>query len=256
LRRRGGLAIKARDARDGGIMLDGCARYAVYYAPPKGSALAFAGAAWLGHDPERGAPHARLEVDDLPAPRADLVRRAARYGLHGTLKAPFRLNEGMDVAALDEAITALAAAHAPVAAPGLTVTADLGFVALRPGGPCPALDTLAAACVTGLDLLREPMTATELAEKRRGGLEQREDENLRAWGYPYVLDCFQFHITLTGPLPRADAEQSRRALARALRGALPERFEIGDICLFGDPGGAAPFRLLRRYPLTGGVIAG
>jgi len=235
-------------------MLNDYARYAIYYAPPAGSALAFAGAAWLGHDPAHGAPGARLEVDDLPAPRAELVRRAARYGFHGTLKAPFRLNEGMDVSALDEAIAALAAAHAPVAAPGLAVTGDLGFVALRPSGPCPALDALAAACVTGLDLLREPMTATELAEKRRGGLEQREDENLRAWGYPYVLDCFQFHITLTGPLPRADAEQARRALARALRGALAARCEVSDICLFGDPGDGAPFRLLRRYPLTGGAI--
>lgn len=236
-------------------MLDGYARYAVYYAPPAGSALAFAGAAWLGCDPQHGAPHARLEVDDLPAPRDDLVRRAARYGLHGTLKAPFRLNEGMEVSALDAAIGALAEAHAPVAAPGLEVSADLGFVALRPAAPCPALDALAAACVTGLDLLREPLTAAELAEKRRGGLEQREDENLRAWGYPYVLDCFQFHITLTGPLPRADAEQARRALARALRGALPERFEVNDVCLFGDPGGGAPFRLLRRYPLTGGAVS-
>lgn len=232
-------------------MLDGLERFAIYYAPPAGSALAFAGAAWLGHDPEHGGPSARLEVEDMPAPRADLVRRAARYGLHGTLKAPFTLTEGMDATALDEAVAALAASRPPVSAPGLRVTDDLGFVALRPDGPCPALDALAAACVTSLDLLRQPMTATEMAQKRRGGITQQEEKNLRDWGYPHVLDCFAFHITLTGPLPIADAAQARRALARAFRSALPKTFEITDICLFGDPGGAAPFRLLRRYPLTG-----
>ncbi|MFN3614080.1 MAG: phosphonate metabolism protein, partial [Rubrimonas sp.] len=74
--------------------LSGYARYAIYYAPEPGSALARAGAAWLGADPA-GAPPPPIEPAGLPRPRAELVSRAARYGLHATLKAPFRLAPGV-----------------------------------------------------------------------------------------------------------------------------------------------------------------
>ena len=232
-------------------MIEACARYAVYYAPPPHSGLAVAGAAWLGHDPERGTPAATLEVAGLPAPREALVRRPRRYGLHATLKAPFRLPEGVPPQALHEALTALAAARRPVTAPPLRVDADMGFVALRLSAPSAEVDALAAACVTELDPLRAPLTGEELAERRRGGLDPQEEANLRSWGYPHVLGAFRFHITLTGPLARAEAAQAADALAAALAPALPPVFVLGALCLFGDPGEGAPFRLLRRYPLTG-----
>ena len=32
-------------------------------------------------------------------------------------------------------------------------------------------------------------------------------------------------------------------------------FTVDALAIFGDPGGDAPFRLLRHYPLTGSVAA-
>lgn len=227
------------------------ARYAVYWAPPAGSKLAAVGAAWLGIDPDTGAEVAPMELEGLPASRRALTREARRYGFHATLKAPFRLAEGTSVEVLDFAVAALAARHAPAEGPGLMVTDDMGFVCLQPSGPAPAVNALAAACVTELDLLRAPLTATELAKRRRAGLDMVEDGLLRSWGYPYVLERFKFHVTLTISLSRMELRDALPVLEDAFAPALEPRLRIEEIAVFGDPGDGAPFRLLKRYPLGG-----
>jgi hypothetical protein len=231
--------------------LSGYARYAIYYAPEPGSALARTGAAWLGVDPA-GAPPPPLEVPGLPRPREELVARAARYGLHATLKAPFRLAAGATAADLAQALDRLAASTSPAEAPGLALDADLGFVALRPAGPCPAVDALAAACVTELDALRAPLTAGETAAKTKPGLDPSEAAHLARWGYPYVLDRFRFHITLTSFLPPDQARAATTALTPPFAPALAPVFRIDALSLFGDPGGGRPFRLLGQWQLTDG----
>lgn len=213
--------------------MQGYARYAVYWAPRPDSALARLGAAWLGWDPERRVAS--------PPPRPDRVADPRRYGLHATLKAPFRL-EGApgDLAA---AVQALAARTPPVLAPGLVPSDAMGFAALVPGGPCPDLDTLAGTCVRDLDRFRAPLTDQDRA--RRGALDPGLAANLDAWGYPYVFEAFRFHVTLTGPGPMP-AE-----LPDLLAGCLDPSFRLEDLCLFGDPGGGAAFHLVARYPLAG-----
>jgi hypothetical protein len=232
-------------------------RYAVYYAPPAGSGLAALAAAWLGYDPESGetvAPETMIPPDALaalPESRERLVRNARVYGFHATLKAPFRLSEDIGFDVLDGAVAALAARTAPVTAPALAVKGDLGFVALQPSDDAPEIDALAAACVTDLDLMRAPLTGAELAKRRRGGLDTQEEQHLRNWGYPYVLDRFRFHMTLSTGVSRAEAQQIRAVLEPLFEPHLDSPFRIGEIALFGDPGGGAPFRIIRRYLLTG-----
>jgi putative phosphonate metabolism protein len=235
--------------------LDGYARYAVYFAPPEGDALSETGAAWLGWDAaageERAAPVGVSEA--LRAARPELTRRARRYGFHATLKAPFRLAGGVDGAALDAALRDFAAATPPAEGPGLAVRHGdgMGFVALRPSAPAPEIDALAGRCVTGLDGMRAALTDDELAEKRRGGLDPVAEANLRDWGYPYVLERFRFHMTLTGPVSDEAAARIVPELEALFAPALTRALRIGEIALFGDPGAGAPFRLLRRYALTG-----
>lgn len=232
-------------------------RFAIYYAPPAGSPLAALGAAWLGYDADTGAavdPRdliGEAVLGSLPMSHEALVRPARVYGFHATLKAPFRLGEGIDSETLDGAVAALAARTPPVTAPRLRVKSDLGFVALQPDGKAAALDALAASCVTGLDLLRAPLTAAELAKRRRNGLDTVEDAHLRNWGYPYVLDRFRFHVTLTSQLARLEARELAAVLDDLFSPALEQPFRVDELCLFGDPGEGRPFRLLKRYALTG-----
>jgi hypothetical protein len=105
--------------------------------------------------------------------------------------------------------------------------------------------------VRDLDAFRAPPEPEEIARREAAGLNAAQAGNLARWGYPYVMEEFRFHLTLTGAL-------SPDALAAALRALAPHvaRFAeaplpVREIALFGDPGGGAPFRLLRRLPLGG-----
>ncbi len=226
------------------------ARYAIFWAPASGSGLARFGATWLGWDAEAGCGVAQPDVPI--SRRLDQVTRAPRrYSFHGTLKPPFRLVTGAGAAALDQAARELAARTPPATAPGLAPTTRLGFLALMPTGPTPALDALAAACTRDLDRYSAAPDWAELDQRRTRGLTPRQEANLTRWGYPYVLDEFRFHLTLSGRL-RAGEEETLIATVSTLAAPyLVPVLHLDDICLFGDPGAGGGFRLLRRYPLTG-----
>jgi putative phosphonate metabolism protein len=226
-------------------------RYAVYWAPEAGSPLADFGAAWLGWEADLAANAPRLGVAGLPAPIEDLTASARRYGFHATLKPPFRLAAGADRAGLERALAALATATPAVEAPALELRADLGFAALRPSAPCPALDALAARCVTEVDAFRAPPAEAELNRRRAAKLSEVQEAHLARWGYPYVLDQFQFHVTLAGRLSPGDFAMLEAALAPHLSRAIGAPWTVREICLFGDPGAGRTFHLLRRFPLRG-----
>jgi len=230
--------------------LGGYARYAVYWAPERGSWLEAFGASWFGWDAEAGERRMRPRVD-LPVALEDLTDKPARYSFHATLRPPFALAEGTTAAGLDGALSAFAAERAPVAGPGLAPGAALGFVALTPLGPAPEIDALAFALVRALDPFRAPPDAQETARRAALSLSRGQQAMLADWGYPYVGPEFRFHVTLTRAVDPATAAEVIETVAPLVVPHLEEPFRIGEICLFGDPGGGSPFRLLKRYPLVG-----
>jgi putative phosphonate metabolism protein len=230
--------------------IEGYTRYAIFWAPPAGSGLARFGAGWLGWDAESGCSVAQPTLA-VPRPLATITRTPRRYGFHGTLKAPFRLAKGTEAKSLDHALSQLAAQLPPNTAPGLTPSSSLGFLALMPGRPAPALGTLAAACICDLDHFRAPPGTAELTRRRARGLSASQEQNLTRWGYPYVLDDFRFHLTLSDHLQPGEAQTLIQMVTPLAAPHLDPVLHIDEICLFGDPGAGAGFRLLRRYPLTG-----
>ena len=68
-------------------------RYAIYYAPDPGP-LADFGAAWLGWDIASGRAVAPPDIGPLPRPVEEITRTPRKYGLHATIKPPFRLIDG------------------------------------------------------------------------------------------------------------------------------------------------------------------
>ncbi|WP_308917285.1 DUF1045 domain-containing protein, partial [Jannaschia sp. LMIT008] len=164
---------------------------------------------------------------------------------HATLKPPMRLAEGATAIDLTDAVAALAARTAPARADGLEVAALGGFVALRPVGEHD-LGRVAAACVEGLDGFRAPAPPEEVARRRAPELTDAQEALLTRWGYPYVLDEFRFHVTLSG---RKDEPAPVARAARAYFGALPAPFALDALALCEEtPEG---FRQIHRYPLTG-----
>ncbi|MEM7089724.1 MAG: DUF1045 domain-containing protein [Pseudomonadota bacterium] len=223
-------------------------RYAIYFAPPAGAGWTRFATSWLGWDMETGSPVAHPFAEGIDV--AAVTRVPRKYGLHATLKPPFHLQNGRTVEALHDACASLAARHAPVALHGLEI-APLGrFLALRPIGEQDALNALAARCVQDLDMFRTPATEQELARRRSTGLTAEQDTNLVHWGYPYVLNAFRFHITLSGRLDKTTLQHVRAALDAQLGPLLPQPFRINDLALVGEAEDGR-FHLIQRYVLTG-----
>ena len=197
------------------------ARYALYYAPPAESAWMRFAERWFS-DPR----HAALTA----APR--------RYGFHATLKAPFRLARGSSVAALLEEVDRYCATRISFVAPMLRVERLRNFLALVPAERDPRLDALASDCVVRFERFRAPLTAAELARRSKAPLSAREATHLVCWGYPYVLDAFRFHFSLTGPLDGTAAPEVPEVPAEALH--------IDAVCVFEEPAPGAAFRLVHQ----------
>ncbi|PRY26070.1 putative phosphonate metabolism protein [Aliiruegeria haliotis] len=229
--------------------MDGFTRYAIFYYPPDGP-LADFGARWLGWDPRTGRRLAHPALPGLPRPVAAITGTPRKYGFHGTLKPPFQLAQGFDVSELHAATEALAASLAPVLLDELTLARIDGFLALVPEGETTPLALLAARVVEALDAFRQPPEENELARRRAPGLSDRQEVLLQQWGYPYVMEEFRFHLTLTGGLSDAEAEAVAERLRPEIAPLLPRPFRIRDICLFGE-GQDGRFHLLHRYALTG-----
>jgi hypothetical protein len=175
-----------------------------------------------------------------------------RYGFHGTLKPPFRLADGCDEVMLILAIETFAATRKPLYLPPLQLAALGSFLALRPSALCPEVDLLAADCVREFDRFRARPSEAELARRRASGLNERQDAYLQAWGYPYVMEEFRLHFTLTGRI----ADPARRGLLmrhleQETRPFTRKPFAVDDLCLFVQPAPEADFRIAGRYRLGG-----
>ena len=229
--------------------MGGYDRYAIYWAPEPGG-FADVTAGWLGWDAAGGVAVPQPQVSGLPRDLAALTDAPRKYGFHGTIKPTFRLMPGTDAADLHRAMHALCARLAPVTFPGLALHQIGGFVALMPEGDTAALAALAADVVASLDPFRAPPTEAEIARRRPDRLTDRQRAHLARWGYPYVMEDFQFHLTLTGDLPAAEARQVAALLAPLLAPHMPRPFRIDSLCLCGQAQDGM-FRLLHRYTLSG-----
>lgn len=217
-------------------------RFAIYYLPPEGDLARF-GAEWLGWDCLTGQPAVQPDLPDIQR----ITEAPRKYGFHATLKPPFHLTEGTSVEGLQAAIAELVAGQPKVTLEGLELARLGKFLALRPAGDMTALNTLAAACVTEADPFRAPPSASELERRRKAGLTPRQDALLSRWGYPYLFEEFRFHMTLSGPLTKAELTRFHGEIKRRLP-PLPRPYVIDQIALVGQrPDGL--FEFLGRYPL-------
>lgn len=226
-------------------------RFAIYFAPPPESALNRFGASWLGRDAWTGATLARDAIDGLPADDVNDATAAPRlYGFHATLKPPFRLAAGRTVEELAEAMAEFAARHKTFAAPSLRLAAVGQFLALVLGQDSPAFSALAEDAVRAFDAFRAPPTEGETHRRRAAPLAPRQSELLEQWGYPYVLDEWRFHLTLTGSLTPERLARYQRVLGESTRALTVDPLPVDAVCLFEQADEGVPFRVAARFPLA------
>ncbi len=215
-------------------------RYAIYFTPTQGTPWWNFGAHWLGRNEGTNQALAQPALVEIPAQQLlQLTTYPRRYGFHATLKAPFTLRDGIPEAELLARMRALAQQLQPVALGPMVATRLDNFTAVLPHTPPAALGTLAARCVTSLDDLRAPLSQQDLARRLAQHLDAREQELLMQYGYPHVMERYQLHFTLTGPI----AEPLAQVVVRAVEGAVARLNQehplvLDRLCLFveSEPG--------------------
>jgi putative phosphonate metabolism protein len=231
-------------------------RYAVYYAPRADEGLAIAAAQWLGINPEGGRLRRQPTLSGFAPERlAEITAEPRRYGFHGTLKAPIALVDGATEREFVDAVGRFATSLRPVTVPAMMLAEIGSFLAMVPTEPCTALHDLADRCVVEFDEFRRPADETELARRRALGLSPRQDALLLRWGYPYVLEEWRFHLTLSGGIADAAERAAVLAILRKRFGGFIDRpLQVRDLCVFRQGSPERPFTVLARFRLGGGRL--
>src|SRR3981189_429740 len=225
-------------------------RYAIYYNPPPGSDLDRFGAQLLGYDAFHG--------DDLAFPNdimwaapcwGELTNDPRKYGFHATLKAPLSLAQGKTEAELLAACAAFASAPRAIPVIRPVVGSISGFIALIPAEPPPELIQLAADCVSEFDSFRTPLAEEDRARRNPYRLAPRQREHLDRWGYPYVMEDFRFHMTLTGRLGAERREAVLAMLRNRFYAAGLTTLAIDRIALFRQETADSRFRVVKHWKL-------
>jgi putative phosphonate metabolism protein len=228
----------------------GLPRYAIYHTAAQGSDLDRFGAQHLGYDAWTGGelPFPESVVKAVPDWR-QLTQDPRKYGFHGTLKAPMPLADGRTEPELVAACAEFANVPRRIPVIHPVVQSISGFIAVIPAEPSADLQQLAADCVMAFDDFRAPLTSEERARRNPAKLTARQCEYLDNWGYPYVMDEFRFHMTLTGRLDATRREPILALLQDRFAKLRIERLAIDRIALFKQDDAASRFRIVAQWQL-------
>lgn len=231
--------------------MTGFPRYAIYFAAGAGSALSRFGAELLGYDAYTGHEVAfPADAMRIAPDWRDITADPRKYGFHATLKAPMALTPGRTEAEFMAACAGFAGHSRTIPVIRPAVDAISGFIAVIPAEPVDALQQFAADCVREFDSFRAALTAEDRARRKPEKLTERQRDYLDRWGYPYVMEEFRFHMTLTG---RLDAER-RGPILEMLRGKFASlrlgALAIDRLALFKQDEAKARFRIIGEWALA------
>ena len=225
-------------------------RYAIYHAAAPGTDLDRFGAQLLGYDAYSG--------EDLPFPEGimqiapdwrDLTKDPRKYGFHATLKAPMSLSPGKAEPELLAACEAFAAKPRPIPVITPVVGSISGFIAVVPAAPSPELEQLAEDCTREFDSFRALLTPEDRARRNPSDLTPRQREYLDRWGYPYVMEEFRFHMTLTGRLAAERREPILTMLRNSFSAVGLKTLAIDRIAVFRQENADSRFRIVKDWQL-------
>ncbi|AHG47628.1 phosphonate metabolism protein [Rhizobium leguminosarum bv. trifolii CB782] len=227
-------------------------RYALYFTPPKDHPLTGAASLWLGRDAFSGETYPAPEHETLgAAEQFELTADPRRYGFHATIKAPFSLAASVTEKDFMTVVEDFAARTPAFEIPEL-VLGQLGrFFALVPGSLHQPLQDFAAKVVKSFEPFRAALSPADMARRNPEKLSEGQRANLQRWGYPYVMEDFGFHMTLTGQVPETRAEMMKAILTERFADFIGRPLSITGLAVFTEETRGAPFKVHSWLPLTG-----
>ncbi len=224
-------------------------RYAIYYAPETGSELDLFGKLWLGRNTESDIRFEQPQVRGFDKHELLSMTSSPRhYGFHGTLVPPFRLSANTSKDFLFEHARQLATRLSSFDIHGLMLKKIGRFIALVPTHQ-EEIAKLASTCVRSFHPLRKQPSLLELERRRSKGLTPRQDQLLVRWGYPYVMEEFRFHMTLSNAIPNSDKLQKLVDGLTSLCAPFSNaNHPVRELCIFHQQDENSPFQLIDRIP--------
>ena len=216
-------------------------RYAIYYIPEQ--PLFQLGSDWLGWNSLTGRENPLL--DD----QRGITKRPRKYGFHATIKPPFVLSPDHTQDDLKTEFKSFCQSTSPATGGNLKISRLGRFLAITQDHPASDVTALAAAAVTHFDKFRAPLSADAIAKRRQSKLSPQQDTLMLRWGYPYVMQEFKFHMTLTGPLKNTDIDSIDHRANAIFHYHLGKPLGINALALLGEDADSGHFHVIEHKAL-------
>ena len=227
-------------------------RYALYFSPGDSTELAAFGNQVLGR--EAGGKEVLASPTDFPDRQLarSLSRVPSQYGFHATLKAPFTLSAAHNADDLLQSVESFSHSQSPIVMQGLVPDQLSGFIALSFAEQPELITRLAHRCVEHFESFRAPLTTEDMQRRNPEKLTERQREYLRLFGYPYVMDEFRFHMTLTGHLRSEGASDNQQTayfewLKKRYDSVLSSAPILDSLSVFWQRDRTQPFTRLEQF---------
>lgn len=228
-------------------------RFAVYLTLAADSDLYQLGSKWLGRDHYQ-TRQSSLECEHPGLRQANknqaMTKKASQYGFHATLKPPFQLQAGSSREQLKTTLCQIAKVHQAFISKRLSVIAIGSFLALRPTQNCTQLNQLAEHCVLAFEPCRAELTEAEIKRRQPEKLTVKQNTYLQLWGYPYVLEQFRWHFTLTDTLSHQQMLTCQPLLKSYFGPVCNQPLLVNQISLLHQPSSEAPFSVIETALLA------
>ncbi|OLP59460.1 hypothetical protein BJF93_12165 [Xaviernesmea oryzae] len=225
-------------------------RYAIGFTPSVCDPLTLAAAEWLGRNPYSDALCEQPHVSGISAQElAFYTAVPRRFGFHAMLRPLFRLGDGVDEAALLNALLRFTSERAPLVLPRLSVRLRDHCFMLAPAAPSEEIRQLTAEVLECFEPYRAMLTDAEIERRDPDRLTATQFANLHRWGDPHVMDEHSFHMMVTGPVPFPSQLRIATALQAHFEAFCLRPLEISSLALFVEAGAGAPMRVHSQLPM-------
>ena len=216
-------------------------RYAIYYIPDL--PLFQIGSDWLGWNSITG------QETTLSADHHRITDRPRKYGFHATVKPPFSLVSNSTQSDLQDAFHAFCASVSPATGGTLKISRLGRFLTMTQDVQSTEVTELAASTVSHFDKFRAPLSDQDIAKRRQRRLTPKQDALMLLWGYPYVMQEFKFHMTLTGPLQNDELDAIEHDANTWFREFLGQPLKIASLALLGEDSDSGRFHVVDKLSL-------